>query len=69
MLLIVFWSIKRMKKFDVEYSTPFVSEMKYLKENGINYAFVKKINNVDVYKYKKTPELFHLLEEYFKKIN
>lgn len=58
-----------MKKFDVEYSTPFVSEMKYLLNKGIKYTFVKSIDGVTTYKYKKTPELFNALCEYFKTIN
>lgn len=54
-----------MKKFDKEYQTQFVDEMKYLKSLGINYCFVKKINNVDTYKYKKTPKLFNALAFFY----
>lgn len=50
-----------MKKFDKEYNTQDVFEMKYLKSNGINYTFVKTIDGVTTYKYKKTPELFKKL--------
>ena len=47
-----------MKKFDKEYSTQYVPEMKYLQSKGIRYSFVKEINGVTTYKYTKTPELF-----------
>lgn len=46
------------KKFDKEYSTQYVPEMKYLQSKGINYSFVKEIEGVTIYKYTKTPELF-----------
>lgn len=49
------------KKFDKEYSTQYVSEMKYLLSKGIPYAFVKEINGVTTYKYTKTSELFRAL--------
>jgi glutaredoxin-related protein len=42
-----------MKKFDAEYSTQFVPEVKYLQSVGIRYTFVKVINEVDTYKYTK----------------
>lgn len=56
-----------MKKFDKEYSTQFVPEMKYLQLQGINYSFVKKINGVTTYKYTKTPELFLALMFFYMK--
>lgn len=55
-----------MKKFDKEYQTQYMPEVKYLKENGIRYVFVKKINNVDTYKYEKTSRLFELLACFYK---
>lgn len=55
-----------MKKFDKEYSTQFVQEMKYLKLNGIDYSFVKEINGVTTYKYTKTSELFEALMCFYK---
>lgn len=54
-----------MKKFDKEYSTQYVSEMKYLQANGINYTFVKEIQGVTTYKYTKTPELFKALMSFY----
>lgn len=56
-----------MKKYDKEYSTQYVPEMKYLKENGIQPAYVKIINDVTTYKYTKTPELFKLLVIFYSK--
>lgn len=56
-----------MKKFDKEYSTQFVSEMKFLLSMNIKYTFVKTINGVTTYKYTKTPELFKALELFYSK--
>lgn len=55
-----------MKKFDKEYQTQYLPEVRYLSENGIRYTFVKKINEVDTYKYQKTSELFRLLAIFYK---
>lgn len=54
-----------LKKYDKEYSTQYYPEVIYLKENGINYTFVKVVNEVSTYKYEKTPELFKLLEIFY----
>jgi hypothetical protein len=54
-------------KFDKEYSTQYVKEMKYLYDNGIKYSFVKTINGITTYKYKKTPQLFKLLGLFYAK--
>lgn len=54
-----------MKKFDKEYSTQFVPEMKYLLSKGIKYSFVKEINGITTYKYTKTPELFIALVSFY----
>ena len=51
-----------MKKFDKEYSTQYVDEMKYLKSVGIKYDFVKQVNEVTTYKYTKNALLFYYLE-------
>lgn len=56
-----------MKKFDKEYQTQYVDEMKYLLANGIRYTFVKRIDDIDTYKYKKTPELFKALAIFYEK--
>lgn len=54
-----------MKKFDKEYSTQYTPEMKYLQSIGINYTFVKTIDDINTYKYTKTPELFKALEYFY----
>lgn len=56
-----------MKKFDSEYSTQYVKEMQYLLQNNIKYTFVKEIDGITTYKYKKTPELFRILEIFYAK--
>lgn len=60
--------IKCMKKFDIEYSTQYTPEKEYLMSVGIKPTFVKVINEVTTYKYKKTPELFKYLEIFYAKI-
>ena len=52
-------------KFDKEYSTQYVKEMKYLLRKGIKYTFVKNVNGVTTYKYNKTPPLFKALEVFY----
>lgn len=47
--------------FDKEYATTYLREVEFLKSLGIRYTFVKSLNNVSVYKYEKTPELFEAL--------
>ena len=53
------------KKFDKEYSTQYVPEMKYLQSKGINYSFVKEVNGVTTYKYTKTSDLFKALVSFY----
>jgi hypothetical protein len=53
------------KRFDYEYSTQYPKEMKFLQSIGINYIFVKDVNEVTTYKYTKSPELFHALEIFY----
>ena len=53
------------KKFDKEYSTQYVPEMKYLLSKGIKYSFVKDINGITTYKYTKNAELFSAFVEFY----
>ena len=53
------------KLFDSEYSTQWRDEVDFLKENGINYTFVKRNNDISTYKYKKTSELFSALTYFY----
>lgn len=54
-----------MKKYDIEYSTQYTPEKKYLDSNGIKPSFIKVINGVTTYKYRKSPELFKLLAIFY----
>ena len=54
-----------MKKFDKEYSTQYVEEMKFLLKNGVRYTFVKQINEITTYKYTKTKKLFELISIFY----
>lgn len=53
------------KKIDREYATPLVEEMKWLKAHGFRYTFVKTIDEITIYKYLKTPELFYSLAIFY----
>lgn len=55
-----------MKKFDKEYSTQYNPEMFYLLNNGIKPSYVKNINGVTTYKYKKTSKLQIALMSFYK---
>ena len=58
-----------MRKFDKEYSTQYVPEMKYLLSKGIKYSFVKEVHGITTYKYTKTPELFLALVYFYSENN
>ena len=54
--------------FDMEYSTQRRKEYLFLKDNGFIPTYVKenKTYNVKTYKYKKTPELFEKVAEFYR---
>lgn len=54
-----------MKKWDIEYSTQYNPEKEYLLSVGIKPTFVKVINGVTTYKYKKTKQLFKALSDFY----
>ena len=54
-----------MKKYDKEYSTQYTPEKEYLLNLGIKPSFVKIVNEVTTYKYKKTSELFKFLAIFY----
>lgn len=54
------------KLFDLEYSTQNHKEVLYLRSCGIRYTYVKKINNIPLYKYTKTKELFDALSIFYR---
>lgn len=49
----------------MEYFTQYTPEKDYLLLHGIEPSFVKVINGVTTYKYKKTSELFRLLTFFY----
>lgn len=55
-----------MKKYDKEYSTQWIDEVEWLSRCGIRYSFVKRNeNNISIYKYQKTSELFKALAIFY----
>ena len=54
------------KKFDKEYQTNWIAEQLYLSNCGIRYEFVKNINGITTYKYRKTAKLFECLANFYK---
>lgn len=57
------------KKFDYEYSTQYVKEMKFLESAGIMYSFVKEIDGVTTYKYIKNSRLFKALSVFYEQFD
>lgn len=59
------------KAFDSEYMTEWGREVRFLTSKGIRYTFVKRTPdyNIRQYKYKKTPELFMALAEFYYQTN
>lgn len=53
------------KLFDSEYQTQWRDEVDFLKSVGIRYSFVKRINGINTYKYKKCGELFTQLAIFY----
>lgn len=56
--------------YDSEYMTEWGKEVKFLKEHGIWYTFVKRTPDYHIrqYKYKKTSELFAALYAFYTQI-
>lgn len=59
------FKIEYTTKFDKEYSTQYITEAVFLKRKGIRYEFVKTVNGLTTYKYKKTKKLFDALSEFY----
>lgn len=57
------------KKFDYEYSTQYVKEMKFLESIGVKYDFVKEIDGITTYKYSKTSKLFRALSIFYEQFD
>lgn len=58
--------IMSVKKFDREYPVTFIKEKQFLDSCGIKYTFVKEVDGITTYKYKKTPFLFECLSIFYK---
>lgn len=56
------------KKFDREYQTNWVTEQLYLSDCGIKYSFVKTVDGVTIFKYKKTSKLFKCLSKFYSEL-
>lgn len=54
-------------KLDKEYSTMYLREKDYLVNKGIKPTFSKWVENIKIYKFEKTEELFIALAEFYKK--
>lgn len=55
-------------KFDKEYSTQWVAEKEYLEAHGIKYDFVKTIDGISTFKYRKNFELFKTLSMFYENV-
>lgn len=60
--------MKKIKGIDREYSCVSIPEQLYLSERGIRYDFVKTLDGVTTFKYKKSAKLFECLSKYYKNI-
>ena len=56
---------EKKKKWQKEYSTTWITEQLYLSDNGVRYSFVKEIDGVTTFKYKKTAKLFECLAKFY----
>ena len=55
-------------KIDPEYNCVWVEEYTYLSDHGIKYTFVKIIDGVTVWKYRKNERLFKTLADFYKNV-
>lgn len=53
------------KHFDKEYSSTFLEEVKFLKLNGIEPSYIKKVDDTIIYKFTKTSILFKTLAKFY----
>lgn len=59
---------ENIKKIDKEYSCLSNAEQIYLSDCGIRYNFVKILDGITTYKYKKTKKLFTALSNFYEKL-
>lgn len=55
-------------KIDREYSCTWFEECDYLMKHGIRYTFVKEINGVTIWKFRKNRELFKYLTDFYSNV-
>jgi hypothetical protein len=56
------------KRFDIEYQCQWAKEQQFLSEHGIRYTFVKTIDGVTTWKYKKNLKLFQTLCSFYENV-
>lgn len=59
--------IKEQTHFLNEYPCTFVEEYYFLKSKGFRYTFVKSLDNITIWKYAKSVELYDALKEFYLK--
>ena len=65
-LFFTLWNERKTMKFDKEYSTQYLSEMKFLLSKGIKYTWVYvNEEGFTVWKYKKEKRLWDALSEMY----
>jgi hypothetical protein len=65
-LFFTLWNERKAMKFDKEYSTQYLSEMKFLLSKGIKYTWVYvNEEGYTVWKYKKEKRLWDALSEMY----
>lgn len=52
-------------KWDKEYATNYLQEVRFLEGNNIRPTFIREENGLKTFKFEKTPQLFKLLEIFY----
>lgn len=52
-------------KIDAEYSCTWQKEQQFLSDHGIEYTFVKVVDGVTIWKYRKDYRLFDTLKDFY----
>ncbi len=55
--------------YDSEYTTTWIAEQQYLASHGVKYTFVKKVDGLTTFKYKKCKKLFDTLAKFYTGLN
>ena len=67
-LPIFFFFFEKKIKIDSLYSCVWFEECDYLIKHGIRYTFVKEIDGITTWKFKKTEELFSNLADFYSNV-